>query len=125
MEYGTATVVKTLINDCVIVRAGEDLAGSAMAELKRVALEGIQAHGAKSIIFELSAVKFMDSCEFGELRSIAEMSRILGARPIFVGLKSGIITQIVNSDSNLAGIQAHHDLNQALERLGITYAGKK
>jgi len=95
----------------------QDLSGDMLDEVRRVALEGIQRDGAQSAIFELSAVPFMDSMEFGELRKIARMAEMLGARVIFVGLKPGIIVHLLEADADVRGVHAFLGLDEALHAI--------
>ena len=85
-------------------------------------LRDVHEKGCQSIIFELSAVKFMDTIEFEGLKTISEMASILGAQSMFVGLQPGIVSHLVASDAETGGISAALDLNEALEKLGITNA---
>lgn len=117
-----SNILATKVKDCLIVTVGEDLSGGALEEVRRVTLRDVHEKGCQSIIFELSAVKFMDTIEFEGLKTISEMASILGAQSMFVGLQPGIVSHLVASDAETGGISAALDLNEALEKLGITNA---
>lgn len=113
----TTSVTGTRVRDCLVVTVSQDLSGNMLDEVRRVALEGIQRDGAQSAIFELSAVPFMDTHEFEDLRKIARMAEMLGARVIFVGLKPGIIMHLLSADADVSGVRACLGLDEALHAL--------
>jgi anti-anti-sigma regulatory factor len=121
----SANVVATKVRDCLIVTVGEDLSGGGLEEVRRVVLRDVHEKGCQSIIFELSALKFMDTIEFEGLKTVSEMASILGAQAMFVGLQPGIVFHLISNDAQTSGINAALDLNEALEKLGITSAAAR
>lgn len=118
----SSNVVATKVKNCLIVTVGEDLSGGGLEEVRRVVLRDVHEKGCLSIIFELSALKFMDTLEFQGLRTVSEMASILGAQAMFVGMQPGIVFHLITNDVETSGLNAALDLNEALERLGITDA---
>ena len=53
----------------------------------------------------------------GELRKIARMAEMLGAKVIFVGLKPGIIVHLLEADADVHGVRAFLGLDEALHAL--------
>ena len=121
----SANVVATKVRDCLIVTVGEDLSGGGLDEVRRVVLRDVHEKGCQSIIFELSALKFMDTIEFEGLKTVSEMASILGAQAMFVGLQPGIVFHLISNAAQTSGINAALDLNEALEKLGITSAAAR
>ena len=121
----SSSVVATKVKDCLIVTVGEDLSGGGLDEVKRVVLRDVHEKGCLSIIFELSALKFMDTIEFDGLKAISEMASILGAQSMFVGMQPGIVFHLIANDAVTTGLSAALDLNEALEMLGITDAASR
>lgn len=121
-DINSAGVVSTKVKNCLIVTIGEDLSSGNLEEVRRLVLNGIDKQGCSSIIFELSALKFMDTIEFEGLKTVSEMASVLGARSIFVGLQPGIIFHLIMNNAETVGVFATLDLNEALETLGITSA---
>jgi rsbT antagonist protein RsbS len=114
---GTTSVTGTRVRNCIVVTISQDLSGSMLDEIRRVALNGIQKDGATSAIFELSAVPFMDTQEFKSLRDIARMAEMLGSKVIFVGLNPGIIIHLMASDADVSGMHACLGLDEALQKV--------
>ncbi|BDT77330.1 hypothetical protein PKF023_11330 [Polynucleobacter yangtzensis] len=118
----SSNVVATKVKNCLIVTVGEDLSGGGLEEVRRVVLRDVHEKGCLSIIFELSALKFMDTFEFQGLKTVSEMASILGAQAMFVGMQPGIVFHLITNDVETSGLNAALDLNEALEKLGITDA---
>lgn len=121
-KTASVNVVATKVNDCLIVTVGDDLSEGCLEEVKRTILSDIHKEGCLSIIFELSALKFMDTIEFEGLKSISEMAIFLGARSLFVGIQPGIVSHLITNNADIKGIHACLDLNEALKMLGIVNA---
>lgn len=115
-----SSVIATKVKDCLIVTVGEDLSSGGLEEVRRVVLRDVHEKGCLSIIFELSALKFMDTIEFEGLKNVSEMASTLGAQSIFVGIQPGIVFHLVANDAQTDGLNAALDLNEALEKLRIT-----
>ncbi|MDO9023945.1 hypothetical protein [Zwartia sp.] len=110
-------VISTRIGQNIIVTLGNDLSGDVLAEVKRVALQDIHRHRAQAVIFEVSALQFIDTYEFNELKNIVKMVEVLGAAAIFTGFKPAIVMYLIESNVDLNGIRACYGLDEALEHL--------
>lgn len=121
-DIATSSIVATKVKDCLIVTIGEDLSSSSLEEVKHLVLNHIHEKNCSSIIFELSALKFMDTIEFQGLKTVSEMAAVLGAKSLLVGLQPGIIFHLIMNNAETTGVCAVLDLNEALEALGITSA---
>lgn len=108
------SVVRTRVNDCIVITAPPDLGYGRLRELERVMIDALQEQKAAAVLFELTGVNYMDADEFGELRTVAMLAGHLGARAIFVGLRPGIISQLVQCDADISGIVGAIGLDEAL-----------
>ena len=121
-DITSSRIIATRVKNCLIVTIGEDLSIQTLKNLQRLVLSGIHEKGCSSIVFELSALKYMDKIEFEGLKEVSEMAAVLGAKSLFVGLQPGIIFHLIINNAETSGICATLDLNEALEKLGITSA---
>lgn len=112
-----ATVTATRVKDNLVVTLPADLSGGTLTQLRDVALQQVQGTQLTAVILECSAVNYMDTHEFEELRTIAAVIAVLGARTCFAGLRPGIVKHLVLSDTKLDGVQAFLGLNEALDHL--------
>jgi anti-anti-sigma regulatory factor len=115
-------VTTTLVRGCLIVTFPAEVAGGLELAQKN-ALDGVQRASAHTAVLELSAVKFLDRTEFEGLRTLSAMLFLLGARCIIVGLRPGVVAWLVSNDVIVDGLEFAHDLESALERLGLVENG--
>lgn len=116
----TSGVTGTRVGDCLVVTVTQDLSQGVLEEARRVTLEGIQRDGAKAAILELSAVPFMDTHEFEQLRGVVRMAALLGAHTAVVGLRPGIIAHLMSANAETAGLRAFLGLDEALLAMAAT-----
>ena len=115
-------VTTTLVRGCLIVTFPTEIAGG-LERAQSIALDSVQRAAARATVLELSAVKFMDRTEFQGLRTLSGMLSLLGARCIIVGLRPGVVAWLIGNDVIVDGLEFGHDLESALERLGLVENG--
>ena len=59
-DITSSRIIATRVKNCLIVTIGEDLSIQTLKNLQRLVLSGIHEKGCSSIVFELSALKYMD-----------------------------------------------------------------
>lgn len=116
---GDGSVVRTRVNDCLVITAPPDLGQGRLQELERLTIDALCEQKATAVIFELTGVNYMDVQEFHDLRTVATLVRHLGARTVFVGLRPGIISHLVKSDADISGIQGALGLDDALALFAV------
>lgn len=113
----TSGVTGTRVGDCLVVTVTQDLSQGVLEEMRRVTLEGVQQDGAKAAILELSAVPFLDTHEFSQVRGVTRMAELLGARAAVVGLRPGIIAHLMAADADVVGVRGYLGLDEALHAM--------
>lgn len=106
-----------LARGVLIASVQVDLDDAVMAGFRKDLLERIHTSGASAVILDLSGLDTLDSYEFGELRRLIGMSRVMGARAVLVGLKAGIVASLVMTGVDVDGLEAAPDLDDAFRRL--------
>lgn len=117
MASNHPSVISTRVGQSIILTLGADLSGGVLDEVKKTALEDLHRHRARGVIFEISALQFLDTHEFDELKAIAKMVEVLGATAIFAGFRPGIVMYLIESGVDLGNIKACFGLDEALEQL--------
>ena len=117
MESLQGAVTGTRVKDNLVVTLPADLSGDVLAQVREVTLHQLRDDRPSAVILECSAVSYMDTHEFEELRAISGTIAVLGARTCFTGLRAGIVKHLVLSDANLDGVRAFLGLNEALDHL--------
>ena len=109
-------VTSTLVRGCLVVTLPQELADR-LAEIQAAVLDAVRETGARVAVIEMSAVKVLDCEEFIGIRAMVGMLRLLGARPILVGLSAGIVGYLVSNDADTRGLEVERDLQDALDRV--------
>jgi len=113
-QPGSNGVTATRVDDCLVVTVTRDLSEGVLEQARSVTLDGIQRGGARAALLELSAVPFMDSHEFAQVRAVTRMVELLGARAAIVGIRPGIIAHLMAADVDTSGVRAFLGLDDAL-----------
>ena len=108
-------VTSTLVRGCLVVTLPQELADR-LDEIQAAVLDAVRETGARVAVIEMSAVKVLDCEEFLGIRAMVGMLRLLGARPILVGLSAGIVGYLVSNDADTRGLEVERDLQDALDR---------
>ena len=109
-------VTSTLVRGCLVVTLPQELADR-LAEIQAAVLDAVRQTGVRVAVIEMSAVKVLDCEEFVGIRAMVDMLRLLGARPILVGLSAGIVGYLVSNDADARGLEVERDLQDALDRV--------
>ena len=76
------------------------------------------------MVFDLSAVRIMDSHDFSVLRKLLDTTLLLGVRPLMAGFSAGIVMHLIDSNVDTCGLETVRDLDEALMRTNAGTANK-
>lgn len=110
MEGCLLVSVQVDVDDQIAVQLEDDL-GVAMLRT-----------GARGILIDISGVGLVDTFLSRILANIAEMSRMLGAEAVLVGMQPAVAITLVELGVNLAGVHTALDVDRGLARLRKTLA---
>ena len=103
----------------VVASIQADLTAGLLRQFQHDLLERVQSSGAPAVILDVSGVEVMDLDDFQMLRRTMDMVSVMGARPVLVGLRPGIVASLIGLDGDVDGIEATADLDDALQRLQL------
>lgn len=115
-----STIVATRIADCVVLTVPDDLGADRLRQLDEAVQRCSLSASLRSMVFDMSALKFADMAEFGELMALADTAAIRGIQPIMVGLNPGIVMHWVEAGADARRVRTFLDLADALTALGLT-----
>lgn len=118
-------IVATRIADCIVIAIPDDLGDGRMHQVEQAVQRCAGVAMLRSVVFDMSALKYADATEFRALQAQAESLAILGVQPLMVGLNPGIIMHLVEVDAAQGRMRAFLDLADALQFLGLTVDGAK
>jgi rsbT antagonist protein RsbS len=102
---------------CLVASIQVDLTEGLLRQFQHDLLERIKSDRVSGVVLDVSGVQIMDLDDFELLRRSMAMASIMGARPMLVGLRPGIVAALVELDGNVDGVEAAADLDDALQRL--------
>jgi rsbT co-antagonist protein RsbR len=89
-------------------------------QLRHRALEQIQRQRARTVILDITGVPVVDREVAQELLQTANAARLLGTRPVLVGIRPEVAQALVGLNVNLVDLEVHATLQQSLEHLNRT-----
>jgi len=111
-EYTSSPIVT--ITGCVIVAIRDDLDDSAVMALQNQLVEEIDAKKAHGVIIDISALEIVDTFTGRMLAAMAEMSRVLNARTILVGMRPAVAMTLVELGMTLNKIETALTADRAM-----------
>ncbi len=125
MDNKTASdhVPLQLIQGCLVASIQIDLTGQILSLFQEELLERIASTRVHGVVLDVSGVEVMDSADFEMLKTTMTMASVMGATPIIVGLKPGVVSALVDMDVDTSGVHAALNLDDALQILGASATG--
>lgn len=102
------------ITGCVIVAIRDDLDDSAVMTLQNQLVEEIARKNAHGVIIDISALEIVDTFTGRMLAAMAEMSKVLNARTILVGMRPAVAMTLVELGMTLNEIETALNADRAM-----------
>ncbi len=117
-EAGADSIPVQLMRGCLVASIQVDLTEQVLKRFRQELLERIGSARVHGVVLDVSGVDVMDSADFETLKTTMSMASVMGASPVIVGLKPGIVSALVDLDVDTRGVRAALNLDDALEWLG-------
>lgn len=111
---GPAGVAATRVGRALVVTLPSELSDGTFRTLRGAVLDRLQARPTTDLIFECSGLEVIDASDFASLTALANAGRLLGVRPVVVGLRAGIVAYLVDAGVDTSSFTALRDLDDAL-----------
>lgn len=112
------TIPMQIIQGCLVASVQVELTDDLLREFQQELLERIGTSHVQGVVLDVSGVKVMDSLDFEVLRDTMTMASIMGARPIIVGIRPGIVSALIDMDVDVSRVCAALNVDDALNMLG-------
>ncbi len=119
-KTGSDRIPLQLIQGCLVASIQVDLTDGVLNRFRRELLARIGSTHVHGVVLDVSGVDIMDSVDFEMLKTTMTMASIMGASPIIVGLKPGIVSALMDMDVDIRGVRAALNLDDALQILSAT-----
>ncbi|WP_106401702.1 STAS domain-containing protein [Actinocorallia populi] len=105
------------IGEVLVVSIQFDLEDQTVLHLQEDLAEQIVARSARGVIIDITALEIVDSFVGRMLATIADVSRMLDARTVVVGMRPAVAITLVELGLSLGGVDTALDLEKGLARL--------
>ncbi len=109
-----------LIQGCLVASIQVDLTEQVLGHFRQELLERIASTRVHGVVLDVSGVEVMDCTDFEMLKTTMSMASVMGATPIIVGLKPGIVSALVDMEVDTRDVRAALNLDDALRMLNAS-----
>lgn len=102
------------IDGCVTVAVRDDLDDQAVLRLQDRLMEEVARRSAKGVIIDISGLEVVDTFAGRMLGAMAEMSRLLDARTIVVGMRPAVAMTLVDLGMTLDEVETALNADKAM-----------
>ena len=104
----------TIMGNCLIMPVQSELNEETLNKIREDILAAVQKREVHGVIFDMSTVRILDRFEFKYFIDIAKMTLLLGAQSVFIGLRPGVVSSLVNTDVELNQVRTFLNLESGL-----------
>jgi len=113
----TPRVAMQVSRSVVVASIQVDLDEDVLARFREDLLARVYETGSHGVILDVSGLETLDSQEFAALRHIIEMTALMGAEAVLVGLQPGVVSALVEAGADVDGLRAAINLDEAFTLL--------
>ena len=117
MNRSRAPILK--LGETLIASVQEALMDADLIGLRNELVAEVKKYRATCVIIDVTVLDVLDSFAARTLRHIAQMTQLLGARTVIVGIQPDVAFAMVQLGLTLEGTETALDLEDALSRLKI------
>lgn len=124
MHRSEITVIK--VRDVLMVTMPADPDDSSITSLQERTLEGMEQHGSKALILDISAVEIFDSFFARTVSETAQMVTLMGGRTIIAGMRPAVAITATQLGLNLKRVETALTTDRALDMVaGVAEEGQQ
>jgi len=117
MAIDAPAVPLQITRGCLVASIQVDLTEEVLRHFQTNLLGRIRETGVRAVILDVSGVRIMDTLDFEMLQRTMAMASLMGATPVIVGLRPGIVSSLIDLGARVGRFRAAFDLDQAFELL--------
>jgi rsbT antagonist protein RsbS len=123
MTVPTTRVPMQVTRGCLVASIQGEIGTEMLRAFRADLLARVRDTDARGVILDLSGVEVMDAVEFDSLRHTMDMVALMGAAPLLVGLRAGIVSALVDLEANVDSVRTAFDVDQAFDLLAGRQTG--
>ena len=106
------------MNDSLVATLKQDVDEHFLGRLEIDISNALQTGDYRALIIDATPLELIDATDFGRLRRVIDMARLMGVGTIIVGLNPGIVAGLVELEANIEGLVTTLNLEKALQIAG-------
>lgn len=117
MSRSRAAILK--LGDTLVASVQEALMDADLIGLRDALLADVKAYRATAVIIDVTVLDVIDSFAARTLRNIAQITQLIGARTVVVGIQPDVAFSMVQLGLTLEGTETALDLEDGLALLDV------
>ena len=107
----------TVVNNCLIVTLPNDIGDDDIKTGARSVLMKVEKSSIKGVILDLSMMSSVDTYLFKILEEVSKTISLMGAVVVWVGLRPGVVSALIDLNIDISKIKAAMDLEQGISMI--------
>ena len=104
----------TVVNNCLIVTLPNDIGDDDIKIGASSVLMKVEKSSIRGVILDLSMMSSMDTYLFKILEKVSKTISLMGAVVVWVGLRPGVVSALIDLNIDISKIKAAMDLEQGI-----------
>lgn len=117
MNRSRAPILK--LEDTLIASVQEALMDADLVGLRDELVADVRRYRARAVIIDVTVLDVLDSFAARTIRNIAQMTRLIGARTVIVGIQPDVAFAMVQLGLTLEGMETALDLEDGLALIDL------
>lgn len=104
----------SIVQGCLVASIQADLYDDLLVRIRNGILDRVHSKTVKGVVFDMSAVRVMDTYIFNYLADTARMTKLLGVEAFFTGFRPGVVSALVDLDVDVSAILSFRSMDDAI-----------
>lgn len=107
----------TIVNECLIITLPNDIIDEEVEMGFNSILMLVEKYSVKGVILNLSMISSLDTYFFNLLERMAKTISLMGPKVVWVGLRPGVVSALIDLNIDMRKIKAACDLEQGISMI--------
>lgn len=107
----------TIVNECLIITLPNDIIDEEVEMGFNSILMLVEKYSVKGVILNLSMISSLDTYFFNLLERMAKTIALMGPKVVWVGLRPGVVSALIDLNIDIRKIKAACDLEQGISMI--------
>lgn len=104
----------SVVQGCLVIPVQADLYNDLLERIRGDVLNRLHSKAVNGVVFDMSAVRVMDTYVFRHLADTGKMALLLGVEAVFVGLQAGVVSALVDLEVDTTSVRSYRTIDEAV-----------